>query len=676
MTKRIKRIATIVTAGILLVCVSFASFAEGTEEIPTEYEAVAETAAEAEGSETEVAETVVSEEVVSETHEQAETAEIADDTAPDEAETMVETVETETNEAETAEETAVEETIDQAPEAEMTGEPAENTEEAVTEITENNTENTEENIAADPEENDETNDTEVSGETEDINETEDTENSGNADEPEESAEAGETEASDETEEPEETKETEASDEIEETDETGELNDEYYEFTDEDDTEYKELSEDAGYIDQAVVQQYIPEVTEELIASSGKYTTAEPETVEEENEPAETVMIRMWIAAPDGEMSIGDILTLKACSEAELDNGIAWEIRNELWERDVWMKIGEGSELELEITEEVVGNLIRFVTADGTASEELRIRAAERIEEDTAEDITEEPVAEDTAMADEDENRPKSVNEEPVTDEADDAEPAAEETETVPEQEPTEETEETEDEAAVIRAWITAAENEDGTVTMTAAADPELAGVNTWQTWDGTNEKWQKIGYGDQVTVEAVNAVYRFVMQDGTVSEEYSVILRAEETEAVEEVDETAETADEITGTTEETEIQDELETTEPEAGEPEEIPGLPEEIPELPEEIPELPEDRSITVTMTWEDESPSFGSVAHFDATLRGYEGFEYTLQWMESTDNENWTEVTGATDPRLDVVITEENYTHYWRVEVSVLNPEDEAL
>jgi hypothetical protein len=86
------------------------------------------------------------------------------------------------------------------------------------------------------------------------------------------------------------------------------------------------------------------------------------------------------------------------------------------------------------------------------------------------------------------------------------------------------------------------------------------------------------------------------------------------------------------------------------------------------EEIPEIPEDRSVTVVMTWEDENPGFGSVAHFAAELSGYEGLQYEFQWMMSSDNVNWVPVEGETGETMDVVVTRDNFQTYWRVDVHV--------
>ena len=174
------------------------------------------------------------------------------------------------------------------------------------------------------------------------------------------------------------------------------------------------------------------------------------------------------------------------------------------------------------------------------------------------------------------------------------------------------------------------------VTLTANADPEMIGVNIWETRNVDEETWTRIGYGDQIAVEVTEEnngnLYRFVMENGFASEEYALTVETEKAE-----EETAETEETVPEETEETE--------------------------EL-----ELPEDRKVDVVISWDDPIPGIGSTAHLDAVLTGYEELEYTLQWVTSTDNENWEEIEGATGSRMDVVVTEENYENYWRVRVHV--------
>ncbi len=84
----------------------------------------------------------------------------------------------------------------------------------------------------------------------------------------------------------------------------------------------------------------------------------------------------------------------------------------------------------------------------------------------------------------------------------------------------------------------------------------------------------------------------------------------------------------------------------------------------------ELPEDRNAVITISWDDEYPDYGSVAHFKATLTGYEGFDYTLQWQWSADGSTWNDVQDATSETMDITYTMENGAYEWRIVVDVLN------
>ena len=94
--------------------------------------------------------------------------------------------------------------------------------------------------------------------------------------------------------------------------------------------------------------------------------------------------------------------------------------------------------------------------------------------------------------------------------------------------------------------------------------------------------------------------------------------------------------------------------------------NIEEEAEETP--LPELPEDRTVSFTVSWDDDATvhTFGDIAHLDAVLTGYDGFVYTLQWQQSEDGVNWTDIDGATESRYDVLVSEENYQLLWRVMV----------
>ena len=130
---------------------------------------------------------------------------------------------------------------------------------------------------------------------------------------------------------------------------------------------------------------------------------------------------------------------------------------------------------------------------------------------------------------------------------------------------------------IIRLWITA----DGAieigepVKLIANADPELTGVPTWYVRNAQVEDnaWQKIGYGEYLTVETAEGnEYRFVMPDGTESE---VLKLGRSEEPAEEEPTEEEPTDETTGEEEagETPVEEEPVEEEPTEEEPKEEPA-------------------------------------------------------------------------------------------------------
>ncbi len=156
----------------------------------------------------------------------------------------------------------------------------------------------------------------------------------------------------------------------------------------------------------------------------------------------------------------------------------------------------------------------------------------------------------------------------------------------------------------------------------------------------------------------------------------------------EETDETEETTDEQDEITEEEEETtetpaDEEETGEEPVGEPEEITEEEpveeseegqEELEETGEETEEnIPEsetapERHIRVDVTWDVPDPVIGDTAHFEAAMEGYDELQYTVQWQYSPDETTWYDIPNETNTTMDVVVTPENNTVYWRILVYV--------
>ena len=73
---------------------------------------------------------------------------------------------------------------------------------------------------------------------------------------------------------------------------------------------------------------------------------------------------------------------------------------------------------------------------------------------------------------------------------------------------------------------------------------------------------------------------------------------------------------------------------------------------------------RSITVEVTTDEPEPVVGDTAHFRAILNGYDGLNYTMQWQYSNDRQTWHDIPEETNESMDVIVTPENNTVYWRI------------
>ena len=82
--------------------------------------------------------------------------------------------------------------------------------------------------------------------------------------------------------------------------------------------------------------------------------------------------------------------------------------------------------------------------------------------------------------------------------------------------------------------------------------------------------------------------------------------------------------------------------------------------------------ERSIEIYYSWNNVKPALGEVVTFIAVLRGYEDVEYTVQWQQSSNNVDWTDVPDSDGLRLYEVITRDNYKDFWRVQVKITEPD----
>ena len=95
---------------------------------------------------------------------------------------------------------------------------------------------------------------------------------------------------------------------------------------------------------------------------------------------------------------------------------------------------------------------------------------------------------------------------------------------------------------------------------------------------------------------------------------------------------------------------------------------IPENADQIATIVDQLDPNRYIDIYVAWEDERKEIGNTATLIAVLHGYENAVYTLQWQNSEDDVNWTDVEGETGERFAIEITEENCTDYWRVQVII--------
>lgn len=92
----------------------------------------------------------------------------------------------------------------------------------------------------------------------------------------------------------------------------------------------------------------------------------------------------------------------------------------------------------------------------------------------------------------------------------------------------------------------------------------------------------------------------------------------------------------------------------------------------------ELNAARSVSIYAAYDGDTLSFGDAVTLIAVLNGYENTAYTLKWQSSPDNQEWEDIAGETAASYSFIITEANYTNYWRVSVTitgVIVPDDVA-
>ena len=88
----------------------------------------------------------------------------------------------------------------------------------------------------------------------------------------------------------------------------------------------------------------------------------------------------------------------------------------------------------------------------------------------------------------------------------------------------------------------------------------------------------------------------------------------------------------------------------------------------LAEILDEMNEERSIEIYISYEGEEVHFGDTVTLYAVLKGYENCEFTVQWQQSKDNQNYEDIAGQNGLSYTFEVTEDNYTDCWRLAVII--------
>ena len=105
---------------------------------------------------------------------------------------------------------------------------------------------------------------------------------------------------------------------------------------------------------------------------------------------------------------------------------------------------------------------------------------------------------------------------------------------------------------------------------------------------------------------------------------------------------------------------------------------LPENAQLLAEILDEMNEDRKIDIYISSENDTIVFGDEVTLHAVLRGYDDCEFTAQWQISDDDVNYVDIDGENELTCSFIVTEQNYTKYWRMvtTITAVNIPDEVL
>ena len=82
----------------------------------------------------------------------------------------------------------------------------------------------------------------------------------------------------------------------------------------------------------------------------------------------------------------------------------------------------------------------------------------------------------------------------------------------------------------------------------------------------------------------------------------------------------------------------------------------------------QLNPNRSIDIYATFDEQDATLGATARLTAVLNGYDNLIYALQWQQSNDGDNWTDLVSATHSSLEIETSEENANDFWRLLVII--------
>lgn len=397
--------------------------------------------------------------------------------------------------------------------------------------------------------------------------------------------------------------------------------------------------------------------------------------DEETPEIEYPVIKGWITTDAETFEIGSTVILKAESDIELGDMTAWQtkVQNEDGE-EVWKVISYGNELEVELTEETINNVYRFKMEYDNYSDEFSFIKEEETEE-TEEELSEEVLSEE-------ETEEEGTEETELTEEGTEATAEIDEATKMAE-------------LGYTKIVVTAEAGAD----LYAAADRESEVTGHL---DPETEAWVLLNEDKtwgQLYSEDEEATAQFIsLEDAKVAatEEAAAEEESEETAETEEVDEETQKmtelgynrivviaedgADLYAEPSKEAEVIGHLDCgteawaiiTEDQTwgklyNEDEEATAQFVEVENIKVEETEeelaLPEGASVDFVITWEDVADVGGTVV-FTATVVGLDEYEYTLQWQQGTNDEDWEDIEGQTEETMKFVATEESFEKYYRV------------